>query len=288
LKGYSARSKFPSNAHARRRNFIDKALLKMDGRRKAAMNSPSADRHKSLHFKSSPSPLAWKDAYRQKCIQRLRTGREKLVDRFRNINVQLNQDDDDGDESMDMQITDQNQNLRDMMREEWNLLMKGRPTNGWGGWDFDEEELLKMMEDVEADLMTEQELILREYERSCADEEAELCAVVDDYLSTRNDDVLCPVCTRTNLIKPAHNLIACRACGLRLDLDCDVISMTEVKERLRRAVETHANSAPLFGDSSGDDKCGFSLSFSVIKEQTANCQNLAACCANCDYFDIVI
>ena len=49
--------------------------------------------------------------------------------------------------------TDQNQNLRDMMREEWNLLMKGRPTNGWGGWDFDEEELLKMMEDVEADLM---------------------------------------------------------------------------------------------------------------------------------------
>ena len=75
---------------------------------------------------------------------------------------------------------------------------------------------------------TEQELILREYERSCADEEAELCAVVDDYLSTRNDDVLCPVCTRTNLIKPAHNLIACRACGLRLDLDCDVISMTEV------------------------------------------------------------
>jgi len=200
------------------------------------MNSPSADRHKSLHFKSSPSPLAWKDAYRQKCIQRLRTGREKLVDRFRNINVQLNQDDDDGDESMDMQITDQNQNLRDIMREEWNLLMKGRPTNGWGGWDFDEEELLKMMEDVEADLMTEQELILREYERSCA----------------------------------------------------DVISMTEVKERLRRAVETHANSAPLFGDSSGDDKCGFSLSFSVIKEQTANCQNLAACCANCDYFDIVI
>ena len=104
LKGYSARSKFPSNAHARRRNFIDKAFLKMDGRRKAAMNSPSADRHKSLHFKSSPSPLAWKDAYRQKCIQRLRTGREKLVDRFRNINVQLNQDDDDGDESMDMQM----------------------------------------------------------------------------------------------------------------------------------------------------------------------------------------
>ena len=56
--------------------------------------------------------------------------------------------------------TDQNQNLRDMMREEWNLLMKGRPTNGWGGWDFDEEELLKMMEDVEADLMvTERGLV---------------------------------------------------------------------------------------------------------------------------------
>ena len=53
---------------------------------------------------------------------------------------------------------DQNQNIRDMMREEWNLLMKGRPQNGWGGWDFDEEELLKMMEDVEADLLVREGL----------------------------------------------------------------------------------------------------------------------------------
>ena len=74
-------------------------------------------------------------------------------------------------------------------------------------------------------LQTEQELLLREYDRSRADEEAELCAVVDDYLSTRNDDVLCPVCTRDNLVKLAHNLIACNACGMRLDLECDVVSM---------------------------------------------------------------
>merc|ERR1719209_52113 len=110
------------------------------------------------------------------------------------------------------------------------------------------------MEDVEAELLSERESILREYERSRADEEAELCAVVDDYLSTRNDDVPCPVCTRENLVKRAHNLIACDACGLSLDLDCDVISMTEVKARLQRAVETHAASAPLFGDSAAE-KC---------------------------------
>ena len=73
----------------------------MESRRKSAMNSPSGDRHKSLHFKSSPSPLAWKDAYRQKCIQRLRTGREKLVDKFRNIKVDLDQAKDD--HPMDME-----------------------------------------------------------------------------------------------------------------------------------------------------------------------------------------
>ena len=67
----------------------------MESRRKSTLNSPSADRHKSLHFKSSPSPLAWKDAYRQKCIQRLRTGREKLVDRFRNITVEMDKENDD-------------------------------------------------------------------------------------------------------------------------------------------------------------------------------------------------
>lgn len=193
---------------------------------------------------------------------------------------------DDDDDPMDMANADHNQNIRDMMREEWNLLMKARPQNGWGGWDFDEEELLKMMEDVEADLITEREMILREYERTCADEEAELCAVVDDYLSTRNEDVLCPVCTRVNLVKRAHNLIACDGCGLRLDLDCDVISMTEVKERLRRTVESHANSSPIFSDS--PEKCGASLTFVVTTEQTSHCQNLAACCALCDYFEIVL
>jgi len=257
----------------------------MESRRKSAVNSPSSDRHKSLHFKSSPSPLAWKDTYRQKCIQRLRTGREKLVNRFRNINVATSDGDDA--EAMEMESTDENQNLRDMMREEWNLLMKGRPQSGWGGEDFNEDELLKMMEDVEAELLSERESILREYERSRADEEAELCAVVDDYLSTRNDDVLCPVCTRENLVKRAHNLIACDACGLSLDLDCDVISMTEVKARLQRAVETHAASAPLFGDSAAET-CRAPLTFAVIKEQTTHCQNLAACCAVCEYFDIVV
>jgi len=256
----------------------------MDSRRKSAVNSPSGDRHKSLHFKSSPSPLAWKDTYRQKCIQRLRTGREKLVNKFRNINVEL---DSAKDEDMEMGSTDENQNLRDLMREEWNLLMKGRPQTGWSGWDFDEEELLKMMEEVEADLVTEQEQLLREYDRSRADEEAELCAVVDDYLSTRNDDVLCPVCTRENLIKLAHNLIACNGCGLRLNLECDVVSMKEVKERVHRAVESHASSTPVFAEDAGA-RCGASLNFSITKEQMTHCQNLAAFCAHCDYFEIVV
>ena len=129
-------------------------------------------------------------------------------------------------------------------------------------------------------------MIIREYERTRADEEAELCAVVDDYLSTRNDDVLCPVCTRVHLTKPAHNIVACDSCGLRLDLECDVISMTEVKERVRRAVESHANSTPVFSDSA--EKCGAALAFFVTTEQTTHCQNLAACCANCDYFEIVL
>lgn len=257
----------------------------MESRRKSSINSPSSDRHKSMHFKSSPSALAWKDTYRQKCIERLRTGREKLVNKFRNINVELNNA--GREEDMDMASSNENQNLRDLMREEWNLLMKGRPGTGWGGWDFDEEELLKMMDEVEADLVTEQELLLREYDRSRADEEAELCAVVDDYLSTRNDDVLCPVCTRDNLVKLAHNLIACNACGMRLDLECDVVSMKEVKERLQRAVESHASSTPVFAEDA-NQRCGASLKFAITKEQMTHCQNLAAFCAHCDYFEIVV
>lgn len=257
----------------------------MESRRKSLIHSPSADRHKSMHFKSSPSPLAWKDAYRHKCIQRLRTGRENLVNKFRNINVELNNA--GQGEAMEMNSSDENQNLRDLMREEWNLLMKGRPQTGWGGWDFDEEELLKMMEEVEADLVTEQELLLREYDRSRADEEAELCAVVDDYLSTRNEDVLCPVCTRDNLIKLAHNLIACNACGLRLDLECDVVSMKEVKERIHRAVESHASSTPDFSEELSKS-CAASPKFLITKEQMTHCQNLAAYCPHCDYFEIVV
>ena len=49
-----------------------------------------------------------------------------------------------------------------MMREEWNLLMKGRPQSGWGGEDFNEDELLKMMEDVEAELLVRDNLMAKE------------------------------------------------------------------------------------------------------------------------------
>ena len=48
------------------------------------------------------------------------------------------------------------------MREEWNLLMKGRPQSGWGGEDFNEDELLKMMEDVEAELLVRDNLMAKE------------------------------------------------------------------------------------------------------------------------------
>ena len=49
-----------------------------------------------------------------------------------------------------------------MMREEWNLLMKGRPQSGWGGEDFNEDELIKMMDDVEAELLVRSNLMAKE------------------------------------------------------------------------------------------------------------------------------
>lgn len=241
-------------------------------RRKSVLGdglSPSQDRHRALHFKSSPSPLAWKDAYRQKCIQRLRTGREKLLNRFRDISVDMAEQ---KDVNMDIGH-DENQNLRDMMREEWRLLTQGRiPVE----FDFEEEELRKMMDDVEAELMSERDLIWREYELCRADEEAELCAVVDDYLSTRDDDVLCPICMRGNLSKLLHNVIVCQMCGLRLDLEADNISMTELKNRLVKAVEDH------------DDCQSGRLTFAIAKEQMTHCQNLTVFCNSCDYWDIVV
>ena len=48
------------------------------------------------------------------------------------------------------------------MREEWNLLMKGRPQSGWGGEDFNEDELIKMMDDVEAELLVRYKLVAKE------------------------------------------------------------------------------------------------------------------------------
>ena len=40
--------------------------------------------------------------------------------------------------------------------------MKGRPQSGWGGEDFNEDELLKMMEDVEAELLVRDNLMAKE------------------------------------------------------------------------------------------------------------------------------
>lgn len=245
-------------------------------------------KRQSMHFKSSPSPLAWKETYRKKCIQRLRTGREKLIDRFRNIRMRTDGEDDEG---MDVERSPgENVNLRDLMREEWNLLMKGRaPGGGDDSDDFDEGDVLKMMEEVEAELKSEKLLILEEYEKLQKLEEAELCAAVDDYLSTTEEDVLCPVCLRDNLQKPVHNVVGCGQCGMCLHLDCDTVSLRELKARLQRAVEAHATRPPKV-DAQGraGQPCGAPPVFSVVTEPTMHCQNLAMLCPNCDHYEIIV
>ncbi|XP_076823326.1 RPA-interacting protein B-like [Clavelina lepadiformis] len=209
----------------------------------------SITKHKAMYKLTSSMP--WKDNYKKRCAERLRSSRSKLLNRFRNVT----------------DICERN-SLDDVMHEEWQKMMDEFDSKSDSEHELHFDDVLKTMEEVKAELLEWETEILLEYENKAMDADV----YQHDFGIDEHKVVVCPVCNN-NYIQVHLGSVRCE-CGLRIDMGQDSIGVHHIKTCLEQGVTEHLQN------------CSTAPAFNVV--ESFGCTNLLLTCSACDYMFIVI
>lgn len=219
--------------------------------------TPECNRLKlhQLMYKAKTPP--WKDAFRQKCLERLRNSRGRLVDQFRGLS------------------TNDTNTVESVMSEEWQNMCEDeiplpssknpvflKDTN-----DNEINEIISFMEEIQKELIEEEKRLIAEHQYML--EMASLESAVDSY---EQDEVICPICKKHPLLQNC-SIIFCK-CGIRIDTERDGLTLVHLKKELDAGLELHANN------------CTCSPDFCLLT--VAKMTNLAITCDVCSFMFLVI
>jgi len=152
------------------------------------------------------SHFSWKDNYKHRCAERLKSSRAKLLNRFRNSGSEVDA----------------------IMTEELNLMQEELCSRPQDLTDFDD--VLRCMEEIKSELLEWETELMLSYENQMMHVELEI--------PNAENAVLCPLCKQHGL-KVHINIVECD-CGLRIDTDRDSLSLSNLKVWLEDGVNKHS------------------------------------------------
>ncbi|NWS41637.1 RIP protein, partial [Probosciger aterrimus] len=168
-------------------------------------------------YKGRAAP-PWKETYRLRCMERLRSSRAKLLERYRQA----------GESPSGPAL------VREVMEQEWRALQ------AFGGREplpqmLEDPDELAVLEEIQQELISQEQLVMKEYERSLQFDEECLNVMLDGL--DASDKIICPVCRKNNLTVRNH-VVFCQ-CGLYISTQ----DMTEGKLRslLENTVTEHSH-----------------------------------------------
>lgn len=224
-------------------------------------------RHRSLYKGTTPP---WKEAYRKRCMDRLKNSRSRLLDKYRQMGVSQ----DCGAKASQSLL------VQEVMEEEWDALQlstRGLPSLwGKGGMsemysvmkEYDE---LAVFDEIQQELMSEEMSIITEYEKTVQNEEQYLNSVVEGMEAEKQ--LICPVCHVNNLTVNSH-FTSC-PCGLYINTQQRNITPEVLQCLLETTVMEHVEAClhkPVFSMASNTDGSA----------------NLMISCEACDYLSVVL
>ncbi|NXI96929.1 RIP protein, partial [Psophia crepitans] len=158
----------------------------------------------------------------QRCMERLRSNRANLLERYRQAGERPR-----GPAAAPLLV-------QEVMEQEWQALpaLGGRGALAQMPEDPDE---LAVLEEIQQELISQEQLVIEEYERSLRFDEECLNAMLDGL--DASDKVICPVCRKNNLTVRSH-FVLCQ-CGLHISTQ----GMTEGRLRslLENTVTEHSH-----------------------------------------------
>lgn len=218
---------------------------------------------------------AWKEKFRQGCMERLRNKRQDFVNSLRNKACSP------GSPSSSQEYVNQ------VMVEEWKQmklespLLSGSSVRGFkrkNDFESDDEDFpesieaaLDYFQEIQVELLKEEERMLAQYE--------ELMNFDDQYIHDTiamlsTTVVVCPVCQKNNLLQNKH-IIFC-ACGVRIDTETDGMTLEHVEKQLSQTVTEHSSN------------CQHTPTFHVADLSGVGIKNMVLSCQVCDCLSIVI
>ncbi|KAK9412426.1 RPA-interacting protein [Crotalus adamanteus] len=169
-------------------------------------------RHQAL-YKSFRTP-PWKETFRQRCVERLKSSRAKLLERYRQVG-------ENGACGSNKALL-----VQEVMEVEWKALQSvDSQLPSLRKQDSSQMlEELAVLDEIHQELILQEQLAIEEYEQSLKFDEDCLNAVLDGLDAEHH--IICPVCRRNNL-SVMSNMVACQ-CGLCINS----LGMTEEKLQL--------------------------------------------------------
>ncbi|XP_023122766.2 RPA-interacting protein isoform X2 [Amphiprion ocellaris] len=225
-------------------------------------------RHQSLYKGRTPP---WKEMYRQRCVNRLKNSRSRLLERYRQMG-----------ESPQCSGSGASIIVQEVMEEEWSALHSEdwRLPSLWGPdgmaemfsvtREYDE---LAVLEEIQQELMSQEMSIIEEYEKNLQFEQQYISSVVEGMEEMEEMHIICPICHRNNLNINSH-FISC-PCGVYINTKKQNITPDILQHLLESRVSEHM------------EDCLHNPVFSLTPS-TESSLNLMISCQVCDYLSIVL
>ncbi|NXI45068.1 RIPA protein, partial [Galbula dea] len=159
-------------------------------------------RHRARY--KGPAAPPWKETYRRRCLERLRSSRAKLLDRYRQAGERVC-----GPAAGALLV-------QEVMEVEWQTLQATQPSQPAPEGEealaqmLEDPDELAVLEEIQQELISQEQLAREEYERSLQFDEECLNAMLEGLDAP--DRIICPVCRKNHLTVKNH-LVLCQ-CGL--------------------------------------------------------------------------
>ncbi|XP_044531241.1 RPA-interacting protein [Gracilinanus agilis] len=200
----------------------------------------------------------WKETYRQRCLERMKSSRAQLLDKYRRV----------GEAPSGLMA-------QEVMEEEWLALQSThvslaaqRPSET--SVQVEDPEELEVLEEIQQELLSQEQAYIEEYERSLRFDDECLRALLEGLQADR---LICPVCTRYHLTV-AGGVVLC-PCGLQLFSQAPKLTEEAFGALLEESVNRHS------------EFCAHRPEFSVTSGTEENASLLLSCAA-CDTWTVLL